>query len=617
MTDVSPVQVVDIDLTSFRIPPPPFWRNRNFVVVYTFGPFLLALLVALAGGERAIPLAVAIFVLALLGEVGFGIWGMAKLVRDRSSNSVAGTAIPYAREEDLDRTPPGFNRPLRHILQSMRQLEAGAPPPEIVKRPIPPEARRHVLAYQASAAGVGVLFVIGLVIGIRGMLPTFAAMAAAFALLTRARRVIAQNAAEVISHDHRAPILFLRSFMDDQIKVKQWQHLFGFQNPMPIRFEEALGGMIGRYGPFLAIGEPKEGLPQLGAARAYPGDNEWQAMVTRWISEARLITMLCGPTRWVHWEVQNVIAAARINRLLLFLPPGRGGPLTQQKRRRIERWENILKSMAATPYGPAMQTLQIDDVLLLQFGAEGRLNVFRSAGDKSQDYALATTLAASLAADAPSDGPPAASLSVVSAGTIAAPVDEHPADGAAANADTPALGMAPPALPLQLAGVGAATRLVLGTMMLLAGGGLRTMLGQASAFLFAAAIAGAVALWGGRERRLWPFVAAALIGVTLLNLVLIPLLIRYFEGHLSWSFRPIGIAIGFTTRVLQVAALAIAIRCFRAPLVWATGLAVAVLVTLLTLVPVDSAVVQMLMSMLFTALTSAWIGFGLSRRAWV
>ena len=35
----------------------------------------------------------------------------------------------------------------------------------------------------------------------------------------------------------------------------------------------------GGYGPFLAIGEPNEGLPQLGAARAYLSDDKWQEQV--------------------------------------------------------------------------------------------------------------------------------------------------------------------------------------------------------------------------------------------------------------------------------------------------------------------------------------------------
>src|SRR5215470_12284751 len=113
------------------------------------------------------------------------------------------------------------------------------------------------------------------------------------AMFTLARRVLRPNAEAAQRDDPRPPILLLRSFQDDHIKVKVRVILAGLPVYQRLRFEEALGLRLNDFGPFLGIGEPGEGLPRLGAARAYLADDQWQAAVLNWIKEARLIVMLC------------------------------------------------------------------------------------------------------------------------------------------------------------------------------------------------------------------------------------------------------------------------------------------------------------------------------------
>ena len=146
---------------------------------------------------------------------------------------------------------------------------------------------------------------------------------AMYAMFTRARRVLQQSAEAAQQGDPRPPILFLRSFRDDKYKLKERVRVAGVPINQPLRMEEALAVRFRDFGPFLAVGEPGEGLPQLGAARAYLSDDQWQAAVLNWIRESRLIAMLCGPTQWIHWEMQNIIRSQRLDRVLLLLPPGR------------------------------------------------------------------------------------------------------------------------------------------------------------------------------------------------------------------------------------------------------------------------------------------------------
>jgi hypothetical protein len=72
--------------------------------------------------------------------------------------------------------------------------------------------------------------------------------------------------------------LFLRFFQDDKTKLTQRVRLAGLPGAQRLWLEEAFGSVIRGLGPFLAVGEPGEGLPQLGAAR--------KALATRpWASE--------------------------------------------------------------------------------------------------------------------------------------------------------------------------------------------------------------------------------------------------------------------------------------------------------------------------------------------
>jgi hypothetical protein len=214
-----------------------------------------------------------------------------------------------------------------------------------------------------------------------------------YALFTRARRVLAPTAEVAVHGDPRPPMLFLRSFQDDKTKLKARVRLAGLPAMQQLRLEEAIELMLSGLGPFLAVGEPGEGLPQLGAARVYLAEDEWQNAVLAWIRGSSLIIMLAGPTPWIKWETQNILQHRRLDRLVLLVPPGRKPPGSRQATDRLKRWHNILESFSETPYGAVLGTIDIGTVLLVQFRPNRQVRVFRSEYDLAQDYELALTLA--------------------------------------------------------------------------------------------------------------------------------------------------------------------------------------------------------------------------------
>jgi hypothetical protein len=69
--------------------------------------------------------------------------------------------------------------------------------------------------------------------------------------------------------------------------------------------ETRLAKHFSRFGPFIAVGSPKESLPQPGAARIFLPHDQWQDRILAWMQEAELIVMYAGRTQSVNWELRK------------------------------------------------------------------------------------------------------------------------------------------------------------------------------------------------------------------------------------------------------------------------------------------------------------------------
>jgi len=99
----------------------------------------------------------------------------------------------------------------------------------------------------------------------------------------------AAAAAEIMSRDKRAPVVYLRSFKhDDDRLIPWWSRILLYW--VSVSFEQMLAATLDCVGPFIAIGRPTETVPELGAARLYCSDTEWRDritdLITRWSFEA-------------------------------------------------------------------------------------------------------------------------------------------------------------------------------------------------------------------------------------------------------------------------------------------------------------------------------------------
>jgi hypothetical protein len=138
-------------------------------------------------------------------------------------------------------------------------------------------------------------------------------------LMNWSRRRGAIAAAKRLSTDRRPPILFLRSFRDDQVSLRPLKSAL-FRLPfsgMPsMRALDHI--LIERFltiAPVVALGRSEEkakGFPPFGAVRIYAdGDDAWRHEVQRLAREARKVVFVfdeqvLDPLRGINWEIRHI-----------------------------------------------------------------------------------------------------------------------------------------------------------------------------------------------------------------------------------------------------------------------------------------------------------------------
>ena len=84
--------------------------------------------------------------------------------------------------------------------------------------------------------------------------------------------------------------------------------------------EQVLADAWTHHGPFIAIGDPAETLPDLGAARLYPGSENWQSVVSDLMVRARFVIIRPGAGQGLRWEIEQVMSLVPAERVVFWLP---------------------------------------------------------------------------------------------------------------------------------------------------------------------------------------------------------------------------------------------------------------------------------------------------------
>ncbi|MEY9961753.1 transferase [Streptacidiphilus sp. MAP5-3] len=145
-------------------------------------------------------------------------------------------------------------------------------------------------------------------------------LAAGFFLLRYTRPRAARDAARALLSDGRRPVLYLRSFkpadedmaeVDDVVAVNIHSR------------EEQLAASLSAFGPVIAVGDPEESLPRLGAARFYLPTDDWKPAVRQLMDLSQLIVLHLGLGDGLWWEVEQARSTQPPRKLILLVPKDR------------------------------------------------------------------------------------------------------------------------------------------------------------------------------------------------------------------------------------------------------------------------------------------------------
>lgn len=214
----------------------------------------------------------------------------------------------------------------------------------------------------------------------------------AIRFLRQLRSRVARSASALARADSRSPILLLRSFGADELRVKNdryWGSRFLAIQDQESRLEEVIVETLYPYGPLIALANPNDRLPPLGAARENVADPAWQQAVERYMLQASRIVLIIGNTPSLRWEVRQIISSGYLEKCLLVFPPSYRSIADA----RLVNWlPDLAEALGLRSEADEVATLS-DALVLAGLGPDASVVVMARNSGRTMDYAEALRLA--------------------------------------------------------------------------------------------------------------------------------------------------------------------------------------------------------------------------------
>lgn len=133
------------------------------------------------------------------------------------------------------------------------------------------------------------------------------------------RSLHARGAKDVLATDERPHILYLRNFGDDRIRMMIMSELSArgslaeYNVFRRTRFEEVVVQRLNRYGPVIAVNDPRRLMPALGSAKLSLPNDTWFETVTELSKSALAVVVSAAPKTLKEWfKGRNKAARKRI-----------------------------------------------------------------------------------------------------------------------------------------------------------------------------------------------------------------------------------------------------------------------------------------------------------------
>jgi len=207
----------------------------------------------------------------------------------------------------------------------------------------------------------------------------------------RARRLMIASIVERQQSDDRKPILFLRPFYDDRVRLAAPRlSLFGRLVNLTqakasldiLLLEEATA-----FGPVVAVGNPEDPIPDYGAARGYFSNQEWHKGVADLANNSLRIFLCLDTTGGVLWELDHLVRRGHIAKTLFLFHPSAKEHAKNREIRTIITRRIQLASSAPLDFGDIAASVE---PVLGFFFAHSQLQFGVSAEFSEASYLLMT-----------------------------------------------------------------------------------------------------------------------------------------------------------------------------------------------------------------------------------
>lgn len=216
---------------------------------------------------------------------------------------------------------------------------------------------------------------------------------AARGVLAWAQNRLVFSVGQVMRQDSRPPILFLRSFRDERIRLQHPRTTWLGRISQSVRPRNELEHLVldqfSPSGPVVTVGNPQDAFPRYGAAREYLSHQGWHARVEALWHQSRCVVVAIDQTEGVLWEIQSLVASGLASRCLFLLHPRFEVPAANMQMldhvRALQDMAHRVPSVGGPPDGApeaksAVVGWYVDD--------EGTLHVARAARFTARTYGI-------------------------------------------------------------------------------------------------------------------------------------------------------------------------------------------------------------------------------------
>ena len=222
-----------------------------------------------------------------------------------------------------------------------------------------------------------IILIVGLVAGFLNPLLAIVPCYIAYLLLRRGKKHAVQIGDSVLKDDGRPPVLYLRSFKDEEHDSSVFHRFKNLASSdktwlaetVPnngVQEQDALGYVFRKIGPYIALGKPGEELAELGSSKLYASNDEWQNTIRAFFEKSRLVVFRAGVTESLKWELAEIVRTLNPRKVLMVLP------IKEGDYRSFIQWANSIMPKRFPQDYPSSRLVKFDNGWTPSYLPQGR-----------------------------------------------------------------------------------------------------------------------------------------------------------------------------------------------------------------------------------------------------